>query len=275
MSKIIPKKILNNMLSVGRYYGSFYVLIVDNSVNRHEVSDIFFEALKELNITLAPEIPKESFFACLDLKLLPEENFSAQDVIENVNKNLNAGFILACGVENFADDFEISTDGEKIRSREFRPLPIRVDAERNKNKLKTIFKIYIKNFLKDYAFPRAVDTITVWLGKGQPIIPTCEDTINKYPIVNFNYIKAGKELFPDFLAVCDYNTTLEDTFAGIIHWCKLTDEEFFTRRVVLFTDKWESEIFHEYQAEFNKLKRLDVKFDFRLATGASCVKLPF
>ena len=275
MSKIIPKKILNTMLNVGRYYGSFYVLIVDKSFKRQEVSDLFFEALKELNIKLAPEIPKESYFACLDLKLLPEENFSAQDVIENVNKNLNVGLILACGVEDFADDFDLSADGEKIRSREFRPLPIRVDVERNKNKLKTIFKAYIKNFLKDYAFSRAVDTISAWLNKGQPIIPTCEGVINKYPVVNFNYAKAGKELFPDFIAVCDYNTTLEDSFTEIIHWCKLTDEEFFTRRVVLFTDKWESEIFHEFNAEFNKFKKLDVKFDFRLATGASCVKLPF
>ena len=275
MSKIIPKKILNTMLSVGGYYGSFYVLIVDNSSSRNEVCNVFFEALKELNIKLAAEIPKGNYFAFLDLERLPKEEFSEQEVIENVNKNLNAGLILACGVDDFADDFNISADGEKIRSGEFRPLPIRVGAERNKNKLKTIFKVYVKNFLKEYAFPRAVDAISLGLAKGQPIVPTCEDTVNKYPVVNFNYLKAGKELFPDFLAVCDANMTLEDSFMEIIHWCKLTDEEFFTRRVALFTDKWSSETFHKFNGEFKKFKRLDVKFDFRLATGASCVKLPF
>ena len=275
MSKVIPKKILNAMLNVGSCYGSFYVLIVDNSFSRREVCDLFFKVLDELNIKLAAEIPKESYFAHLDLEHLPKEDFLAQDVIENVSKNLNAGLILSCGVENFADNFKLSEGGEKIRSVEFRPLPIRVDVERNKDKLKIILKAYVREFFKEYAFSRAVDAISAWLAKGYPIIPTCEEVISKYPIVNFNYVKAGKKFFPDFIAVCDYNTTLEDAFTEIVHWCTLTNEEFFTRRVVLFTDKWSSRIFHKFNAEFSKLKRLDVKFDFRLATGASCVKIPF
>ena len=275
MSKIIPKKVLNKLLNVGDCYGSFYVLIVDNSFNRHEVCDVFFTALEELNIKLAAEIPKENYFACLDLKRLPTEEFSVQDVIENVNKNLNAGLVLSCGVENFSDNFELTKGGEEIRSVEFHPLPIRVNVESNKNKLKTIFKAYIREFLKTYAFSRAVDTISAWLAKDYPIVSTCEDVINKYPVVNFNYVKAGKKLFPDFIAVCDYNMTLEDSFMKIIHWCRLTEEEFFTRRVVLFTNKWSRETFHKFHEEFKRFKRLDVKFDFRLATGASCVKIPF
>lgn len=129
----------------------------------------------------------------------------------------------------------------------------------------------------ELTFEQLVEKITERINQGTPPVPACEDVRCQYSsdfFAKYNYVKATEKFFSDLLAVCDAGIELKTTFKNILRWCNQT-ENFPSRRVVLFTDKWSRSDFRNVEVEFSKFKERGVKFDFRLAAGSGCVKISF
>ena len=301
---------------VGRDYKRFKILIVteggpdfsastseDTAAFRahlHEraqwILDAFDAAAKEVGISLGRGERAELFasynyywFNTRRAEIYSDEKIYPEIYLTRLVEKLNAGLVISAGG---VGDERFRRDSEYLLRENFE-LPIFV-APRNREQLKEIFKIYLRNCRA--SIDAAIERIAEKISKGKSPLDILDELLGANNSSgaggSFNTYPTGNPsgFYPDLLIVCEDPMNLSEpphswhwrhggAFDYIDWWCHETEGIFLRRRIVLFTDKWTTEAYKRYENLFRRLsKQHGVKFEFYLymfGAPPTKIKLPF
>ena len=316
----IAEKFFANSCHVGNRFGRFRILVVfedcpdfaaspeqnaDTFRKRmHRESDIletFAVAAEELGISFE-ESDLAEFFAAYsyywqNAHSLPRvTERSHADYLTRLVKELGAGLVLSCGG---IGDERFRREHVELDAEDFLRGAIFVEVPRNRERLKKIFKAYLRR--RRSGIDETVDRISEAIAAGKSPL----DIFNELPGANnssgsgdsFNTFPMGRpsRLHPELLVVCEDPMNLTESYQLMRHyryrewqkegafnyiewWCHETDGKFNQRRVVLLTDKWDTAAYKRYENFFRRFTKRGVTFEFKLfIPGAKPaeINLPF
>ena len=274
------------------------------------ILDAFDAAAKEIGLSLG-KTDRAEFFTSYNYywcntrrsEIPSGERIAPEIYLTRLVKDLNAGLVISAGGvgdERFKRNF-----APEMLNRLERPIFLGVPwGEDIDNVLKEIFKIYLRD-VPHSTLEEITSILNEEIPEGKSPLDVFNDICgNGGGRGQFNTFPMGEPsvgFFPELLVICEDPMPLAvdehfehfdyfyhrfrhrfyelGAFNYIFWWCQQTEDEFSSRKVFLYTDKWTTAAYNRYKKAFQRLaKNQGVEFDFRLWTGnvaPTKIKLPF